>query len=164
MENQWSGQKSEATPLGASPNNSNNVGDAGSIADTVAATDPRDWSVEQTTAWVQSVLAKRLVPEEYESNGIDGAALVEGITYRILHADLGFKVGPALTLMRQVERLRVRWGVVPMDLDTREKGGSGGKHTPPGGAEVGSSGSVHDSLLVKPASPLSTVTSPSLHD
>ncbi|KAJ2521282.1 hypothetical protein H4217_001493 [Coemansia sp. RSA 1939] len=164
MENQWSGQKSEATLLGASPNNSNNVSDAGSIADTVAATDPRDWSVEQTTAWVQSVLAKRLIPEEYESNGIDGAALVEGITYRILHTDLGFKVGPALTLMRQVERLRVRWGVVPMDLDTREKSGSGGKHTPPGGAEVGSSGSVHDSLLIKPASPLSTVTSPSLHD
>ncbi|KAJ2657100.1 hypothetical protein IWW48_004697 [Coemansia sp. RSA 1200] len=161
MEKQWSDQKFQATSLGAKPN-SNSISDAGSVTATVAATDPRDWSVEQTTKWVQSVLTKQLIPEEYESNGIDGAALVEGITYRILHTDLGFKVGPALTLMRQVERLRVRWSVVPMDLDKQERSGSG-NHTPPGGQD-GPSGSAHDPLLIKPASPLSMIISPSLRN
>ncbi|KAJ1786951.1 hypothetical protein LPJ59_005826, partial [Coemansia sp. RSA 2399] len=96
------------------------IGNKPAIAGTaidVESTDPREWSVEQATVWVHSFLTPTAIPDEYESNGIDGAALVEGMTYRILHNDLGFKVGPALNLMRHVERLRLQWSIVPMALD-----------------------------------------------
>ncbi|KAJ1768557.1 hypothetical protein LPJ74_004795 [Coemansia sp. RSA 1843] len=83
----------------------------------LGATDPRDWSVGQTTEWLHSFLAITAIPEEFESNGIDGAALVEGMSYGILHHDLGFKVGPALNVMRQVEQLRKRWSIIPMVLE-----------------------------------------------
>ncbi|KAJ2403268.1 hypothetical protein GGI23_000060 [Coemansia sp. RSA 2559] len=95
----------------------NNPVSTGTATD-IESTDPREWSVEQATMWVHSFLAPTSIPDEYESNGIDGAALVEGMTYRILHNDLEFKVGPALNVMRHVERLRTQWGIVPIALDS----------------------------------------------
>ncbi|KAJ2077379.1 hypothetical protein H4R24_005168 [Coemansia sp. RSA 988] len=73
--------------------------------------EPRTWSVREVASWLRTCAPKGLVPNDIEKHSIDGALLVEGLSYEFLNRNVGLRAGLSLMLMRNVRQLCEKWNI-----------------------------------------------------